>query len=100
VSINRRRIIASILAIPLIGCDSDMSNAPELGEAEVVAQTYGYVADAARANVNQFRNFKPGQNCANCRLASGAKDAPWLGCSLFPGRKVAALGWCAGWVAA
>lgn len=98
--ISRREIVTVLLVLPLAGCEQDLTHAPELAETEVVAQTYGYVADAARADAQKFGNFKAGQNCANCRLAAGAVNSPWLGCSLFPGRKVAAAGWCAGWVSA
>ncbi len=95
--LNRRKIIASMLVMPLIGCEIDLTDAPELSESDVKAQTYGYVTDAARADALKFRIFKVGQNCANCRLASGPANAPWLGCSLFPRSKVSAPGWCAGW---
>ena len=96
-SVNRRKIVACLLVMPLAGCELDLTKASELSESEVKAQTYGYVTDAARADALKFSIFKAGQNCANCRLASGPSNSPWLGCSLFPARKVAAMGWCAGW---
>ncbi len=37
------------------------------------------------------------QSCANC-LHFTALDNQWGSCALFPGFKVRAGGWCAGWV--
>ena len=39
-----------------------------------------------------------GQNCANCNLYQGGAAAAG-GCPIFPGKDVAATGWCKSWVA-
>ncbi len=39
------------------------------------------------------------QNCANCQLYAGDAAAEWAACALFPGKEVAAKGWCSAWVA-
>ena len=36
--------------------------------------------------------------CSNCRLYTGAADAEWGPCTIFPGKQVAAAGWCSAWV--
>ncbi|GAA5218846.1 high-potential iron-sulfur protein [Corallincola platygyrae] len=39
-----------------------------------------------------------GQNCENCMHLTGNAGDEWRPCNLFPGKLVAAEGWCAGWV--
>lgn len=41
-----------------------------------------------------------GQACANCIHAMGDLDSDWIGCRLFPGKLVAAAGWCKVWAPA
>ncbi len=41
-----------------------------------------------------------GQTCANCIHAMGDLDSDWIGCRLFPGKLVAAAGWCKVWAPA
>lgn len=36
--------------------------------------------------------------CANCGLYTGAADSDWGPCAIFPGKQVAAAGWCSAWV--
>ncbi|WP_111641295.1 high-potential iron-sulfur protein [Marinimicrobium alkaliphilum] len=38
-----------------------------------------------------------GQYCDNCIHASGDLSEDWVGCNLFPGKSVAAKGWCSVW---
>lgn len=40
-----------------------------------------------------------GERCNNCIHANGDLDADWVGCNLFPNKKVAANGWCNVWAA-
>ena len=53
----------------------------------------------AKALSYVHESTKAGQTCANCQLYTGAADAEWGGCALFPGKEVAAKGWCSAWVA-
>lgn len=39
-----------------------------------------------------------GQICDNCMHIKGADGEAWRPCALFPGKLVAAEGWCAGWM--
>ena len=41
-----------------------------------------------------------GQTCANCIHATGDLASDWVGCRLFPGKQVAAAGWCKVWAPA
>lgn len=38
------------------------------------------------------------QNCANCQLYTGEAGAEWGPCAIFPGKSVAAKGWCKSWI--
>jgi len=40
-----------------------------------------------------------GERCDNCIHATGDLDSDWVGCNLFPNKKVAAAGWCNVWAA-
>lgn len=39
-----------------------------------------------------------GQKCANCNLVQGTEGDTARPCAIFPGKLVAAEGWCAAWV--
>jgi hypothetical protein len=39
------------------------------------------------------------ERCDNCIHATGDLDAKWVGCNLFPGKKVKGAGWCNVWAA-
>ena len=39
-----------------------------------------------------------GQYCDNCQYVSGEAGQEWRPCAFFPGKVVAAKGWCAGWM--
>lgn len=60
------------------------SDAPRLDPEDPQAQALAYVHVSATE----------GQNCANCRLYTGEADAEWDPCAIFPGKQVAAEGWC------
>lgn len=55
-----------------------------------------YAADVA-ATPPEGYPARSGQNCANC-IHYRAVDAGFGTCALFPGYRVHAPGWCAGWV--
>ncbi len=61
---------------------------PQLDEADAQAKALEYVHESPNAE----------QTCANCQLYQGEADAEWGGCTIFPGKSVAANGWCKSWV--
>jgi hypothetical protein len=65
-------------------------------KADPTAIALKYVEDATTAT-RPDKAGTPGaeQNCANCQFAQGTGD--WVGCTLFPGKAVAAKGWCMSW---
>ncbi len=69
------------------------ASAAMVDENDAQAKALGYVADAARVDKAKFKQFAAGQNCGNCALYQGG-TAPAGKCALFPGKDVAAKGWC------
>lgn len=72
-----------------------------LSEDDPMAQRMGYLHDATQVDVSKFprRAGEAGsqQFCDNCQLYQAAEDG-WGGCAIFPGKQVAAKGWCNAWV--
>ena len=63
---------------------------PHVSESDPTAKALGYVEDASTTNDPKH---KAGDNCANCQFYSGAATG-YGPCQLFPGKSVAAKGWC------
>lgn len=40
----------------------------------------------------------PEQLCKNCQLYTGGDGEEWGPCAIFPGKVVAAEGWCKSWI--
>lgn len=60
---------------------------PHLSEDDPTAQSLKYVN----------KSTTDGQTCANCALIQGADGDAWRPCQIFPGKLVAADGWCSVW---
>jgi anaerobic selenocysteine-containing dehydrogenase len=52
---------------------------------------------SAKALAYTHESSTDGQLCNNCNFWQGGA-AEWGGCPLFPGKAVAAKGWCKSWV--
>lgn len=76
---------------------------PLVSESDAQAKSFGYYADASKVDKKKWTK-KAGpdgdrQKCSNCILFNGGKvtaDAEGP-CPLFPGKGVAAKGWCNSW---
>ncbi len=95
----RRRMVAQLLAgavvAPLALLLSGQAQAAELplvDPSSPVARKLKYVSDAS-----QMKAAAKGNNCSNCGLYQGADGSKRGPCQLFPGRDVAAGGWCSSW---
>lgn len=64
------------------------------------AKALGYVHHYSEVDTDQWHRYEEGQTCANCQLAQPNADGEWIGCSIFPGKKVHRDGWCNAWVKA
>lgn len=72
---------------------------PHLQPNEAKAKELGYLEDASKVDAKKFPAFAPGQSCENCLQLQGKEGAAYRPCTLFPGKLVAAAGWCSGWTA-
>jgi hypothetical protein len=52
---------------------------------------------AAKALAYVTKSTNPAQTCANCAQYKGSAGAAKGGCGLFPGKDVAATGYCKAW---
>lgn len=71
------------------------ANLPKLDVNDPVAKALMYVVDATQSKAP---NYKAGQTCANCVQIQGA-SGDYRPCTAFPGKLVAAKGWCSAWAA-
>ena len=67
---------------------------PILSPSDPAAVPLKYTADASQVDAAAFPNFVQGQACANCMQYQGAPGESHGPCAIFPGKAVAAAGWC------
>ncbi len=72
--------------------------APKLDEKDPTAVALGYAADTTKVDAKKYAKHTAEQKCSNCQLFTGKGKDPLGPCSLFPGKQVAAGGWCSAWV--
>jgi len=94
-TITRRKLLGAtataVVSIPLLGLVSrsaGAADAPRLDPNDAQAKALSYTEQSPKAD----------SMCANCQLYSGAADADWGPCAIFPGKQVSHTGWCSAWV--
>ncbi len=70
---------------------------PLLDVHDPTAVALGYVEDAAAVDAKKYSSFSPGASCANCMQLQGKAGEAYRPCAVFPGKLVAAAGWCMSW---
>lgn len=65
-----------------------------VSESDTQATALGYKADASKVDKAKNPKFAANQNCANCALYQGKPGSASGACGIFPGKLVAAKGWC------
>jgi hypothetical protein len=68
---------------------------PHLAESDPTAKALGYVEDASKVDKTKFPAYKAGAHCATCNFFQGKPTDAYAPCQIFPGKSVAAKGWCA-----
>lgn len=59
------------------------------------AKALGYIDSATAIKAGSEAAFKPGSLCVNCVLYAKAQEKDgYAPCAVFPGKLVAAKGWC------
>lgn len=74
-----------------------VATASAVDEASPLAQSLGYVADAARVDRARFAGYVSGSRCSNCALYQGPSGSVSGPCPIFASQTVAADGWCSTW---
>ena len=96
-----RNALLGVAAIPAAAAISRAAHAdddfPTLKEDETTAKSIAYVADASKVDAKAFPQYKPGQDCSNCKLYAADKGATKGVCELVLGEYVLAKGWCKSW---
>jgi hypothetical protein len=78
-----------------LGAEPGAKRTP-LDEKDPAAKAVAYQQDARKVDPRLFPTYRRGQSCTTCALIEFG-TAPLRGCSLFPGKLVAAAGWCTAW---
>lgn len=71
---------------------------PMVDPKDPTAAALGYVDDTAKADTKKYPKHAKEQSCANCQLFQGKAGDTSGACAIFPGKHVAAKGWCSSWV--
>lgn len=101
-NIARRKFI-QLSAVAAVGCVAQTSrparadDLPHLEESDPMASAMKYTHDAASVDPATRNNPAADQDCANCALIQGGDGDAWRPCQIFPGKVVAADGWCSVW---
>lgn len=97
---DRRRVIkagAACLAVSFVGI-APLRAEDQLDEADPTAMALGYKHDASAVDVEKFPRRAGDEGaamfCDTCALYTGAENEEWGPCAIFPGKVVAAKGWC------
>lgn len=79
------------------GDEAQASEPPRLSPDDPMAKAMKYTHDASTVDPASRPNPAAEQTCANCALLQGPVGAQWRPCQIFPGKTVAAAGWCSVW---
>ena len=79
---------AVLLARPAFAQDAMVA------ESDPQAQALGYHADGSQTDRARFPNYASGDKCSACTKYETLVGKNYGGCPLFPGKQVAANGWC------
>jgi len=95
----RNAAVAFPVGVVVIEGTAQAQDLPHLTEDDPTAKALFYVHDAAEIDTSApgYERYEEGQSCANCIQLQGEAGAEWRPCVLFPGKLVAATGWCSVW---
>ena len=79
------------------GREARAADLPHLSADDPMGQAMKYTEDASTVDPASRTNPAADQTCANCALLQGADGEAWRPCQIFPGKAVAAAGWCSVW---
>ena len=79
------------------GREARAADLPHLATDDPMAMAMKYTHDASTVDAASRPNPAADQNCANWALVQGNDGDAWRPCQIFPGKAVAANGWCSVW---
>jgi High potential iron-sulfur protein len=102
---TRRRFLATVaVAVPagaalMSAATASAADLPKLDPNDPSAKALGYVADAKNVDRKSplAARYAAGQTCATCQVIQGKDGEAYRPCAIFPGKLVAAAGWCSAW---
>lgn len=104
VKLTRRRFLSNAaVAFPVgvivVESTARAQDIPRVELDDPTAQALFYVHDVENLDTTDPRaaRYEEGQTCANCIQIQGEDGEDWRPCNLFPGKLVAATGWCSVW---
>lgn len=98
-----RRQFLQLSAVAAAGCvvhpgaKANAQEMPRLTEDDPVGSSMRYTHDASTVDPASRANPAEVQTCENCALVQGEDGEEWRPCQIFPGKLVAADGWCSVW---
>jgi hypothetical protein len=101
--LTRRGFLQSaIVAVPagaVLGKAAFAQQPAKLDPNDPAAKALLYVEDATKVDTKNpmAARYAAGQDCANCLQIQGKDGDAWRPCAIFPGKLVAAAGWCSVW---
>jgi len=93
-NISRRALVirglvaGSIIPIQTLIMSVVRAESPSLDPNDPTAKALGYIT----------QSMKSGEKCNNCNQFQGNSRSAQGTCTIFPGKNVAAAGWCMSWV--
>jgi len=104
-NLTRRTLLKTIaVAVPasvvILEQEALAADLPQLDPNDPTAKALGYVADVANLDKSNpaAARYQAGQTCANC-IQIQSDSGEHRPCGIFPGKTVAAAGWCSVWAA-
>jgi hypothetical protein len=96
----RNAAVAFPIGVVVLESTARAQDVPHVALDDPTAKALAYVEDVKnidKAGVPGHARYEEGQTCANCIQLQGEAGAEWRPCNLFPGKLVAAAGWCSVW---
>jgi hypothetical protein len=103
-NLSRRKFVFASLMIPLVDLSRPLmaQELPLVSESDATAVALGYKHNVASIDNMMFPRRSTEENgstqfCDNCIFYTGVAGEDQGPCALFPGKAVAAKGWCNTW---
>jgi hypothetical protein len=96
-STRRQFMMVSAASVAALATAKVAYAQPMIQETDAQAIALGYKHSYKDVDKAKFPKYQDGQICDNCQLYTKKSDKDGL-CSLFPGKLVAAEGWCNLWI--